>query len=78
MQKTQKELFYCYSNRLNQYLKLLGFEIQTSGKNLESGNQYWSFERSEDLDFALRKWNELKQRFDGNKIHKKLSGKVTI
>lgn len=77
MNNTQN-LFYCYSNRLYQYLKLFGFEIQTSGKNLESGNQYWSFERSEDLDFALKKWNELKNRFDGDKVHKKLSGKTII
>lgn len=69
-------LFYCYSNRLYQYLIIFGFEVQKSGKNFESGNQYWAFERTEDLNFALKKWKELKVRFDGDKVHKKLSGKI--
>lgn len=70
MQKTQKELFYCYSNRLNQYLKLFGFEYIDKGNN-QKGQEYRSYQRTDNLDFALKQWKIMCDRFSVENINKK-------
>ena len=53
------DIFYCYSPRLKDFLKSLGFVYGTPGTNKNTNAKYYPFEKSEALDFAIEKWNEL-------------------
>lgn len=65
------KLFYCYSNRLNQFLSLFGFNYTDKGEN-SKGQEYKAYKRSKDLDFALKEWEILKNKFPVEKVKKQL------
>lgn len=73
MQNTQKELFYCYSNRLNTFLSLFGFMYVDRDKNTK-GQVYKAYKRTDDLDFALKQWEIMKKKFPYEKVEKQLVG----
>lgn len=62
MQNTQKELFYCYSNRLNTFLGLFGFSFVDKGNN-QKGQEYKAYKRTDNLDFALKQWKIMCNKF---------------
>lgn len=61
----QPNIFYCYSYRLNKFLKLLGFNCIEVAKNPNSHQKYWAFERKNDnIEIALEYWNNLVKEFN--------------
>lgn len=53
-------IFYCYSCKLKDFLKSQGFRFITKGLHPKSGRPFFMFEKSNELDLAINKWNELK------------------
>ncbi len=70
-----KDLFYCYSKRLSNYLNIFGFVYVKHSNSASTGREYWAYKKSEDLNFALNNWAIMKEHFDkDNKAIKKTSG----
>lgn len=57
----ENNFFYCYSLKLKDFLKSQGFRFITKGLHPKSGRPFFMFEKSEMLDKAIVKWNEIKQ-----------------
>lgn len=71
-----KDLFYCYSKRLNDYLNIFGFEYVKHGVSDKTGNEYRAYNKCEELMFALDNWNMMKQYFELDKVKKRNVGKI--
>jgi hypothetical protein len=56
----ENKYFYCYSVRLKDFLKSQGLSYITKAINTHSGKPYFMFEKSDFLDGAIKKWNEVK------------------
>lgn len=52
--------YYCYSKKLYHFLSFLGFRYTSSSINSNSGVRYWVYEKSEKLDSAIEKYNNIK------------------
>ena len=64
-------LFYCYSKRLNQFLYLFGVGYVDKNYNYNTQAEYYIYERTNKLDFLLKKWEEIKQGISLESVHKK-------
>ena len=64
-------LFYCYSKRLNQFLSLFGVGYIDKNYNCNTQAEYYTYERTNKLDFLLKKWEEIKQGISLESVHKK-------
>ena len=63
MEKDKEEsIFHCYSFNLRHFLQSQGFSFLKKRKNIRNNLTYYEFEKSEDLDNAIKKWNELKEK----------------
>lgn len=52
--------FFCYSYRLMYYIKSQGLRYIRYGFNTNNGLKYYVFERNEELDVVLKKWDKQK------------------
>lgn len=63
MEKEQNNsFFHCYSFNLYHFLKSQGFNYINKCKNRTNNLTYLTFEKSNALNSAIRKWNELKEK----------------
>ena len=63
MEKEKEEsIFHCYSFNLRHFLQSQGFSFLKKRKNIRNNLTYYEFEKSEALDTAIKKWNELKEK----------------
>ena len=63
MEKDKEEsIFHCYSFNLRHFLQSQGFSFLKKRKNTRNNLTYYEFEKSEALDTAIKKWNELKEK----------------
>lgn len=58
-----KPIFYCYSIKLKDWLKLNGLYF-IGRRQHKNGNYYWMFEKNELLDKALLDWDIYKKIFN--------------
>jgi len=56
----EKDFFYCYSVRLKDFLKCMGFKYINKALHPQSHRPFFMFPKSVELDIALKKWNEIK------------------
>lgn len=59
----QPAIFYCYSIKLKDWLKLNGLYF-IERRQHKNGNLYWTFEKNELLDKALTDWSKYKKIFN--------------
>ena len=63
MEKDKEEsIFHCYSFNLRHFLQSQGFIFIKKRRNIRNNLTYYEFEKSEALDTAIKKWNELKEK----------------
>lgn len=63
MEKEYKNpFFHCYSFNLYHFLKSQGFRYVKKSKNSNNKLTYYTFEKSIELNEAISKWNELKEK----------------
>ena len=60
----EQKLFYCYSNRLHNWLRALGFKYISIGVNKNTNKNYWTYEKSNKLDTAIDLYNQIKHVFE--------------
>lgn len=58
----EKSIFHCYSYRLCHFLQSQGFYYIKKCKNKNNNLTYFTFEKSEYLNQAIREWNCLKEK----------------
>ncbi len=58
----ENSFFHCYSFNLYHFLKSQGFKYIKKLKNQTNNLTYFTFEKSDELNFAIKKWNELKEK----------------
>lgn len=63
-----KPYFYCYSYKLAFFIKSQGISYLLKGNNKNSKCKYYMFAKSNELDDAIKLWNELKISQIDNKI----------
>lgn len=68
MQNTQKELFYCYSPRLCDFLEIFGFYPIKQEININNNKPYKIYKRTDKLGFMLKKWDEIKQEISFEQV----------
>lgn len=56
--------FYCYSNRLKNFLTALRFEYMSVGTNKNTNKDYWVYQKSGELDEAIAIYNSIKHKFE--------------
>lgn len=56
--------FYCYSDRMNFFLRALKFRYVSSGINSNTNKRYWMYEKCENLDSAIELYNSVKHKFN--------------
>lgn len=54
--------FHCYSFKLCYFLKSQGFSYVSKDKNNKNNLTFYNFVKSEDLNIAIGKWNNLKDK----------------
>jgi len=54
------KFFYCYSVKMKDFLKSQGFNYITKALNPNSKRPYFMFNKSQELDSSIQKWNSLK------------------
>jgi len=54
------KFFYCYSVKMKDFLKSQGFNYITKALNPNSKRPYFMFNKSQELDNSIQKWNSLK------------------
>lgn len=59
-----KNSFYCYSNRLKAFLISMKFRYVSHGINSNTNKEYWTFDKSENLDSAIEMYNTIKYKFN--------------
>lgn len=57
-------IFFCYSKRLYYFLQALNFQYNQHNTNKNSGNEYWSYDKTDKLKEALKEWELLKNKFN--------------
>ena len=63
MEKDKEEsIFHCYSFNLRHFLQSQGFNFIKKRKNIRNNLTSYEYEKSEALDTAIKKWNELKEK----------------
>ena len=63
MEKEHKNsFFHCYSFNLYHFLKSQGFSYIKKSKNKTNNLTYFTFEKSNELNSAIKKWNKLKEK----------------
>ena len=72
MQEMTENIFYCYSNRLHNWLRSLGFKYISVGINKNTNKSYWTYEKSNKLDTAIDLYNQLKHAFEMDVPHEYL------
>lgn len=60
MHTYNEDYFYCYDRLLFDYLSNAGFRFITKARNIKDNRVFSLFERTNDLDYHLSKWMELK------------------
>lgn len=60
------DLFYCYSNRLHYWLRSLRFRYVSVGVNKNTNKNYWTYEKSAELDEAIALYNSVKHKYNRN------------
>jgi hypothetical protein len=53
-------LFYCYSCNMKDFLKSQGLRFVTKGRHPKTDKPFFVFEKSEELNKGIKKWNDLK------------------
>lgn len=56
-------LFYCYSNRLNKFLRLFG-EYYIDKRINSKNQQYYIYNSSDKLTMLINEWNRIKEKID--------------
>lgn len=56
----ENKIFYCYSVKMKDFLKSQGFVYIAKALNPNSQKPYFMFDKSVELDEAIKKWNSLK------------------
>lgn len=54
------DIFYCYSKRMSLFLRSMKEEYITVGENQKTHVRYWTFYKSERLDYLISLWNTIK------------------
>jgi len=54
----KKDLFYCYSGKLKQFLCNKGFRFLHKGLNDSTNKQFWVFIKDEKLNEARTQWSK--------------------
>lgn len=57
----KKDLFFCYSKRLQYFLKAFGLDYINGGINKNNNRQYYVYNKTEKLNKLLNKWNDMKE-----------------
>lgn len=60
MENGSTNYFYCYSLRLYHFICAFNGKCKGSSVNKVSGNRYWTFEKSAELDEVIILYNQLK------------------
>jgi hypothetical protein len=55
----EKKYFFCYSLKLKNFLKSLGFSYELSANHKRTDKPYWVYLRSENFSKALEQWGSL-------------------
>lgn len=58
----KKSIFHCYSFRLCHFLQSQGFRYLYKRKNKSNNLTYFAFVKSDELNNAICKWNNLKEK----------------
>ncbi|MBB3154487.1 hypothetical protein FHS16_004569 [Paenibacillus endophyticus] len=51
--KVEQNFFFCYNSKLMAHLKRNGFSYICSALHEKSGNKFWLFQRSEELQAVI-------------------------
>ena len=52
-----RDIFYCYSMRVKEFLCDNGYPFMLTGYHEQTGRRYWGFARGKALDELLDKYN---------------------
>ncbi|KAF1304841.1 MULTISPECIES: hypothetical protein [Enterococcus] len=55
---TNKDFYFCYNGAKTAWLKQQGFNFITHALTIKSNQEYWLFERSQELKIALKRYND--------------------
>jgi hypothetical protein len=53
--------FYCYSEPMKNFLRSQGLWYITKAINPKTNTLFFMFDKSRELDFAIEKWNKVKE-----------------
>lgn len=56
-----RELFYCYSERLEKFLYIFGKNYLARGLNPRGNNTFYVYKRDKELNYLLKQWTEIKK-----------------
>lgn len=56
----ENNLFYCYSCKMKDFIKSQGIRFITKAIHPRTNRVFFVFEKSEALNLAIQKWNEVK------------------
>ena len=56
------DIFYCYSKRMKYFLQAMKEEYIAVRVNQKTNVRYWTFKKSERLDYLISLWNEIKNK----------------
>lgn len=59
-----KDIFYCYSKRLNQFLFIFGIKCLDKEINPSNNSEYCTYEKTEALNFLLKEWDYIKSKMN--------------
>ena len=65
--------FYCYSNRMHNFLQIFGVPFIGEGINKKTGSKYFKYLKSSRLDLLIEEWNKLKDKISLQEVVKKTS-----
>lgn len=57
-------VFFCYSDKLQTFLRIFGFRYKNSGRNSNTHKQYWTYEKTDKLLKALTEWDRVKKELN--------------
>lgn len=56
------KIYYCYSKRLQLFLRSMNESYVETGLNHSTNTKYWTFYKSDRLDDLIRLFNEIKHK----------------
>ncbi len=62
MENDKNSIFHCYSFRLCHFLQSQGLRYIFKGINRNNNLRFFTFEKSPELNIAIKKWNNLKDK----------------